>query len=76
MKVTLTLKRTPSADDITYLHESLQAIHPDVIETSREGLSISFAAPTDDVEEFGTLFYSWLHSPDSIMEGYAMVADL
>ncbi|PYH35601.1 uncharacterized protein BO87DRAFT_457790 [Aspergillus neoniger CBS 115656] len=72
MKVTLTLKRAPSADDIAFLYDSLRAIHPDVKETSREGLSICFAAPTTDVEEFVDLFLSWLYSPDSIMEGYAL----
>ncbi|OJJ75838.1 hypothetical protein ASPBRDRAFT_38148 [Aspergillus brasiliensis CBS 101740] len=76
MKVNLTLKRAPSADDIAFLYESLKAIHPDVKETFREGLSISFAAPTTDVQEFGDLFRSWLDSPDSIMEGYAMVSDI
>ena len=76
MKVTLTLKRVPSIDEISSLHAVLKAIHPDVIETSREDLRISFAAPTKDVQAFGALFFSWLHSPDSIMEGYAMVSDI
>ncbi|GAT23745.1 hypothetical protein RIB2604_01708840 [Aspergillus luchuensis] len=71
MKVTLTLKRPRSAEDIAYLHESLKAIHPEVTETSREGLKICFAAPTMDTEAFVDLFLSWLHSssPDVIMEG-------
>ncbi|PWY87874.1 hypothetical protein BO94DRAFT_534871 [Aspergillus sclerotioniger CBS 115572] len=61
MKVTLTLK------------------HPQTTETSRSENPpprISFAAPTLDVQGFGELFSSWLDSPDSIMEGYAMVSDV
>jgi len=76
MKVTLTLKRAPSPEDIAFIESSLREIHPDITETSRESLCISFTAPTTDVVPFGHLFKSWLRSPESIMEGYFMVADL
>lgn len=76
MKVTLTLKRVPSPEDIYYIESSLREIHPDVTETSRDSLSISYTAPTTDIEAFGDLFKSWLRSPESIMEGYSMVEDL
>ncbi|PWY66650.1 hypothetical protein BO83DRAFT_297117, partial [Aspergillus eucalypticola CBS 122712] len=62
-------------EDIAYLHQSLKAIHPEVTETSREGLKIYFAAPTMDIDAFVDLFLSWLHSsfPDVIMEGVGVV---
>ncbi|KAJ5910122.1 hypothetical protein N7504_004765 [Penicillium tannophilum] len=76
MKVTLTLKRVPSPEDIYYIESSLREIHPDITETSRESLSISYTAPTTDIDAFGDLFRSWLGSPESIMEGYYMMEDL
>ncbi|KAJ5667361.1 hypothetical protein N7507_003225 [Penicillium longicatenatum] len=76
MKVTLTLKRVPSPEDNYYIESSLREIHPDITETSRDSLSISYTAPTTDIEAFGNLFESWLGSPESIMEGYSMVEDL
>jgi hypothetical protein len=76
MKVTLTLKRIPSLEDVSFIESSLREIHRDIAETSRDGLSISFAAPTTDLDPFGDLFQSWLSSPESIMEGFHMVADL
>lgn len=76
MKVTLTLKRVPSTDDISYIETSLREIHPDITQTSREILSVSFAAPTTNVDVFGDLFKSWLASPESIMDGYSMVAEI
>ena len=52
MKVTLTLKRAPSPEDIAFIESSLREIHPDITETSRESLCISFTAPTTDVVPF------------------------
>ncbi|KAJ5425083.1 hypothetical protein N7465_000153 [Penicillium sp. CMV-2018d] len=68
MKVTLTLKRVPSTDDISYIETSLREIHPDITQTSRENLTVSFAAPTTEVDAFELilLIASYLPSESSL----------